>query len=103
MLAISIVFIALGVLLYMDVQLVPMPMEGLTMCIAKKIKKPFPTMKTVVDCVVVLTGVVLCFIFLGGLDGIREGTIITAIVTGKLVAIFKKPITPIVNKICFGE
>lgn len=103
MLAISIVFIALGVLLYMDVQLVPMPMEGLTMCIAKKVKKPFPTMKTVVDCVVVLTGVVLCFIFLGGLDGIREGTIITAIVTGKLVAIFKKPVSPIVSKICFGE
>jgi len=103
MLAISIVLIALGVLLYMDVQLVPMPMEGLSSCIAKKLNKPFPTMKTVIDCVVVLTGVVLCFVFLGKLDGIREGTIITAVVTGKLIAIFKKPITPIVNKICFGE
>ena len=37
MLAASIVLIALGVLLYMDVQLVPMPMEGLSATIAKKL------------------------------------------------------------------
>lgn len=103
MLAISIVLIAVGVLLYMDVELVPMPMEGLSSTIAKKLNKPFPTMKTVIDCLVVITGVVLCFVFFGRLDGIREGTIITAAVTGKLIAIFKKPISPVVKKICFGE
>lgn len=103
MLAISIVLIALGVLLYMDVQLVPMPMEGLSATIAKKLGKPFPTMKTVVDCVVVAIGVILCFLFLGGLDGIREGTIITAIVTGKVIAVLRKRVTPLVNRICFTE
>lgn len=103
MLAISIVLIALGVILYMDVQLVPMPMEGLSSCIAKKLDKPFPTMKTIIDCLVVLIGIVLCFLFLGKLDGIREGTIITAAVTGKLVAILKKPLSPILSRICFGE
>ena len=103
MLAISIVLIALGVLLYMDVQLVPLPMEGLSSSIAKKLKKPFPTMKTIVDCVVVGVGVVLSLVFLGKLDGIREGTIITAIVTGKVIAILKKWITPFINRICFGE
>ena len=102
MLAISIVLIALGVLMYMDVQLVPLPMEGLSATIAKKLGKPFPTMKTVVDCVVVATGVALCFIFLGGLDGIREGTIITAIVTGKVISILKKWISPVIERICFG-
>lgn len=103
MLAISIVLIALGVLLYMDVQLVPLPMEGLSSSIAKKLNKPFPTMKTIVDCIVVGTGIVLCLVFLGKLDGIREGTIITAIVTGKVIAILKKWITPVINRICFGE
>ena len=71
MLAMSIVLIALGVLLYMDAQLVPMPMEGLSATIAKKLGKPFPTMKTVIDCLVVLIGIVLCFVFLGKLDGIH--------------------------------
>lgn len=102
MLAASIVLIALGVLLYMEVQLVPMPMEGLSSTIAKKLGKPFSTMKSVVDCVVVAIGVVLCFVFLGRLDGIREGTIVTAIVTGKLVGVLKKPISPVVRKLCFG-
>ena len=103
MLALSIVLIALGVLLYMDVQLVPMPMEGLSSTIAQKISKPFPTMKMAIDCLVVLIGVVLSFVFLGKLDGIREGTIITAVLVGKLIAILKKPISPVVTKICFGE
>ena len=103
MLALSIVLIALGVLLYMDVQLVPMPMEGLSSAIAQKISKPFPTMKMAIDCLVVLIGVVLSFVFLGKLDGIREGTIITAVLVGKLIAILKKPISPVVTKICFGE
>ena len=103
MLAMSIVLIALGVLLYMDAQLVPMPMEGLSSCVAKKLGKPFPTMKTVIDCLVVAIGLVLCLVFLGELDGIREGTIITAAVTGKLVGILKKWISPFVNKLCFGE
>lgn len=102
MLAASIFLIALGVMLYIDVELVPMPMEGLSSCIAKKLGKPFPTMKTVVDCVVVLTGVVLSFLFLGKLDGIREGTILTAAVTGKLIAMFRKWLSPTVKRICFG-
>lgn len=103
MLAISIVLIALGVLLYMDAQLVPMPMEGLTATVARKTKIAFPTMKTIVDCVVVLLGVILSFVFLGRLDGIREGTILTAIVTGKIIALLKKPLSPILSRICFGE
>lgn len=103
MLAVSIGFIAMGILLYMDAELVPMPMEGLTACLAQKLGKPFPTMKTIVDCIVVGAGVVLCFAFLGGLNGIREGTILTAVVTGKIIAILRKPISPIVKKLCFGE
>lgn len=103
MLAVSILLIALGILLYMDAELVPMPMEGLTAAIAKKLGKPFPTMKTVVDCVVVGTGIVLCLVFLGKLDGIREGTVITAIVTGKIIAQLRKFLSPTVKKLCFGE
>ena len=103
MLAISIPLIALGIVLYMDAQLVPMPMEGLSSCLAEKFGVSFPNMKTIIDCLVVGIGLILCFVFLGGLDGLREGTIITAVVTGKVIAIFKKPLSPILKKICFGE
>ena len=103
MLAVSIPLIALGIVLYMDAQLVPMPMEGLSSCLAEKFSVSFPNMKTIIDCLVVGIGLVLCFVFLGGLDGLREGTIITAVVTGKVIALIKKPLSPILKKICFGE
>lgn len=103
MLAISIPLIAVGIVLYMDAQLVPMPMEGLSSCLADKFGMSFPNMKTIVDCLVVGIGLVLCFVFLGKLDGLREGTIITAVVTGKVIALIKKPLSPILKKICFGE
>ena len=103
MLAISIPLIAVGIVLYMDAQLVPMPMEGLSSCLADKFGVSFPNMKTIVDCLVVGIGLVLCFVFLGKLDGLREGTIITAVVTGKIIALIKKPLSPVLKKICFGE
>ena len=103
MLGVSIVLIALGLVIYMDAQLVPMPMEGLTACIAQKLGKSFSSLKTVIDCLVVLAGMVLCLVFLGKIVGIREGTVITAMVAGKLVGVVKKWLSPVIGKICFGE
>ena len=50
-----------------------------------------------------VVGVVLCLVFLGEVTGIREGTIITAMVAGKLVGWVKKWLSPVIQKICFGE
>ena len=102
MLAISIVAVAFGVFLYMETDLVPMPMEGLTQAIARKAGKPFHNVKIVVDCTTVVIGIVLSLVFLRGLLGIREGTVITAIVVGKVVAVFKKLLQSKVQKLCFG-
>lgn len=102
MLAVSIVLIAVGVVLYIEVEMVPMPMEGLSLAIAGKTGAAFHNMKIVIDCVVVLAGAALSFLCLHRLVYIREGTIITAIVTGKVMALVKRPISPLVQKVCFG-
>lgn len=101
MLAISICLISIGLVLHIDAQLVPMAAEGLVDCIAKKLDKPFPSIKTIFDCTSVLVGTVLCFLFLGKLVGIREGTIIAAILVGKVMGIVRKRLAPIIQKICF--
>ena len=103
MLAASIVLIGFSLVLYIDVQLAPMPAEGLVSCIADKLGKPFSTIKTLFDCTSVLVGTVLCFLFLGRLVGIREGTVITAMLVGKMTGIIRKFLTPLITKICFGE
>ncbi len=102
MLAISIVLVAVGVCLYMDVQLVNMPMEGMTHAINRVFfpEKQFHDIKVIVDCFTVVIGIVFSFVFLGKLDGIREGTVICALLVGKLMKPMQKVLKPAVEKIC---
>ena len=102
MLAASIVLIGFSLVLYIDVELAPMPAEGLVGCIAQKLKKPFSTMKTLFDCTSVLVGAVLSLVFLGRLAGIREGTILTALLVGKMMGVLRKYLAPLIRRLCFG-
>lgn len=102
MLAVSIVLIGFSLVLYIDVKIAPMPAEGLVACIAEKLVKPFSTVKTLFDCTSVLVGAILCFVFLGRLTGIREGTVITAMLVGKMTGILRKYLSPLIDKVCFG-
>ena len=103
MLAASIVLIGFSLVLYIDVRIAPMPPEGLVTCIADKLSKPFPKIKTLFDCASVLVGLILCFLFLGKVVGIREGTVITALLVGKLTGFFRKRLTPFIQRTCFEE
>ncbi|NMB42735.1 MAG: hypothetical protein GX995_01220 [Clostridiales bacterium] len=103
MLAISIVFIAVGVSLYVDAKLVNMPMEGMVAAINEKLlpKKTFADVKVIMDTSVVIIGIILSFVFLGKIEGIREGTIICALVVGKLMKPMQKRLIPKIEKLCF--
>ena len=101
MLAASILLIGFSLVLYIDVQLAPMPAEGLAGCLGEKLHKPFSSMKTLVDCSSVLVGAVLSLLFLGKLVGIREGTVLTALLVGKTMGTFRKFLGPRIQKLCF--
>ncbi|MBR7179399.1 MAG: hypothetical protein IKD27_07790 [Oscillospiraceae bacterium] len=103
MLAASILLIGFSLVLYIDVKIAPMPAEGLVGCIAEKTGKPFSSMKTLFDCTSVAAAIVLSFLFLGGLDGIREGTVLTALLAGRMMGVLRKFIGPWIQKVCFGE
>ena len=101
MLAASILLIGFSLVLYIDVQLAPMPAEGLVGCLSEKLGRPFTQMKTFVDCSSVVIGLALGFLFLGKPVGIREGTILTALLVGKTMAAFRKILGSWIRKICF--
>lgn len=103
MLAVSIVLLSASLVLYIDVELTPMPAEGLIACIAGKLGKPFSKIKTPFDCISVLTASLLCLVFLGKITGIREGTVLIALLTGKLMGTIRKYLSPLIRKVCFGE
>ena len=103
MLAASIVLIGFSLVLYIAVKLAPMPAEGLVGCLADKLGRPFSQMKTAFDCTSVLLAAVLSLIFLGGLVGIREGTVLTALLVGKMMGVLRKFAGPVIRKVCFGD
>ena len=101
MLAASIVLIGFSLVLYIDVKIAPMPAEGLVGCLADRLGKPFSKMKTAFDCTSVLLAAVLSLVFLGKLTGIREGTVLTALLVGKMMGILRKFAGPWIQKLCF--
>lgn len=102
MLAASILLIGFSLVLYIDVKIAPMPAEGLVGCIAEKTGKPFSNMKTAFDCASVAAAIALSVLFLGKLSGIREGTILTALLAGRMMGLLRKWIGPWIQKVCFG-
>ncbi|MCL2579619.1 MAG: DUF6198 family protein [Oscillospiraceae bacterium] len=90
------VCIATGIIFYMDAKLVNLPSEGIVAAIAYKLDKPFHIVKIFADSTVVLSALALSLIFLGGLDGVREGTIASSILIGKMIPAIRRIVTPII-------
>lgn len=98
MMALSLVFIAFGIMLYVNVSLVPMPAEGFALALAQVQNRfKFHHTKIFADTLSVMLAIILSLVFFGKLDGVREGTIITALSVGALVKVFQKPFMPFFN------
>ena len=85
LLFLSIIIIAYGLAIYMEAKLVNLPAEGFVMAVSDKINFPFSRGKIMMDCIFVAIGVLLSLLFIGGVWGIREGTILSAIFVGKSI------------------
>ena len=97
MLIASIIFIATGLVLIISTKIVALPPEALCMAIADKIKgAKFHNVKIFVDSGLVLISIVLSMLFLGSIDGIREGTILSAVLIGKTIPLINKAMSPII-------
>lgn len=90
LLLISCVVVAFGVLLEIQTEIVYLPADGVIVAISKVIKMEFPKVKPFVDTSLVIIAAVLSIVFLGYLAGVREGTIISAIIIGPIVKVLKK-------------
>lgn len=101
--AVSMVFIAFGVSIYMNAKLVNMPMEGMTLAISEQLGKPFARVKVVVDCSTVILALVLSLVFLHGIEGVGVGTVLAAVCVGLLVKPIQKLVSPALNRFCFGS
>ncbi len=87
---VSAVLTGYGVFLYIAPKLIPLPAEGLIGVIATKAGKPFSKIKVYFDFLMVVVSLLISLAFLGKIDGIGIGTIISALLIGRFVGIFSE-------------
>ena len=90
-LLVSVPLVAAGVMLYLTPNLFPMPGEGLSIAIADRAGISVGTAKTIFDCSVVLISVILSLLYFRKLVGVREGTVICALLVGFVFKLLQKP------------
>lgn len=90
MLIIGSLILAFGVFLQLEAKAVYNPAEGIVAVISKNTSYPFGTIKTLFDSTLVILSILLGFIVTGRMVGIREGTIISALIIGPFTGMFQK-------------
>ncbi|WP_458455753.1 YczE/YyaS/YitT family protein [Methanobrevibacter sp.] len=95
----SCVVVAFGVLLEIQTEIVYLPADGVIVAIAQVLKKEFSNVKPFVDTSMVIIAAILSVIFLGYLAGVREGTVISAVIIGPIVKVLKKYLDSSVAKL----
>jgi hypothetical protein len=90
LLAFSVVVTALGVHLELKARLVLLPCEGLMDALCQRTGVAFGRVKIACDVTFMLVGAVLSLVFLGGLFGVREGSLIAAVSTGACVTFWDR-------------
>ncbi len=87
---VSICFTALGVFLEVKATFIPLPGEGISTTVSKVTGIAFPRCKLGFDVGNVVLGTVLSLVALGGLFGVREGTVLAALAVGPLVRVINR-------------
>ena len=82
---IGIVLIAIGVSMQVRANLVMLPGDGLVAAIAQVFKRDFGKVKVGLDVTFVLSGVFLSYFMLQSIEGVREGTVVAALLVGMIV------------------
>lgn len=105
LLAVSIVLIAVGISLYVDADFVGMPMEELTGTLTRKLqgRMTFQQVKVLLDCAVVAAAAAISLVSLGGLFGVREGTVLCALLVGRAMCPIQRVIRPLIRDAVFDE
>ena len=84
----SCVVIAFGIFLLVKANLTYLPGDGLVVVVADTFKKEFGKLKVGLDSSMVIIGVASSYILMNRLEGVREGTIIAALLVGVLVKFY---------------
>lgn len=100
---VSTVLIALGIHLYLAARIVPQASEGLVQTIAEKGEWEIANIKNWFDILSVGLACIISLIAFGKIEGIREGTFVTAIGVGRVMKVIRVTDNGRLNAFLYGE
>lgn len=93
--------VGMGVVLELKAALLMLPGEGIVLAISRVGGWSFSKIKIWNDVILTLAGVLISLFCIGGLEGVREGTVASAFLVGIMVRLFSKPLS-FVNRWVMG-
>ena len=90
LLIISCLVLAFGLLIEVKSDITMLPGDGAVVAIGEVLNKDWGKVKPFFDIAIVIMGIVLALIFIGHLEGVREGTIFAAISVGFIIQFYNK-------------
>ena len=99
MMGLGFVLISLGIVIFMEAKLVPLPVEGLADALAQVAEGKFHVYKMIVDTAFVVLAIALALLFLRKIIGIREGTLIGMLLVGRLIPPLRNISLPLIRRI----
>lgn len=84
------VILALGIWIQLKGAVAMLPGEAMNRAISKVTGKRYENVKIFFDILYILIAAVICLIFLGKLEGVREGSIIAAFLVGTIIKGYQK-------------
>ncbi len=79
---------SLGAAMEVTANVIVLPAEALIKAISEVTAKDFGTVKTIVDCSVCAAAIICSLFHFGKISGVREGTVITALIAGSITRFF---------------
>ena len=101
-LCISIPLVALGVMTYLIAELLPTPGEGVVLAMRERWGTSVGTGKTIFDCAVVAIAVIMSLGWFRGFVGVREGTVLTALLTGFVIKLLQRYLQKPLRRFVWG-
>ena len=86
-LAIAIILTGMGIVLTLNVRLIPNPGDGIVQALADLFHTKISTVKNILDAICVVSTIVLGFVFAREIIGIGIGTVLAVIFVGRVVAL----------------
>lgn len=92
------IVLALGIWIQYKGGVAMLPGEAMNRAISLKTGKRYENVKILFDILYIVIAGLICFVFTGKLQGVREGSVIAAVLVGTLIKLYNRLLDHLVKK-----